>query len=183
MSMTDDFRLAAGFTPEAPAAPTAPATPVASPKRVLHRLAEVRREQGVSERSMVRRLGLSTDQVRRQEAATTDLKLSELYAWQAALEVPVADLLVEQSAPLSRPVLDRARMLRVMKTIRAIKESGPDTSMMRMIQMLESQLLEAMPELDEVTPWHTVGQRRTHEEMGRIAERPVSQDFANDGLL
>ena len=32
---------------------------------------------------------------------------------------------------------------------------------------------DLMPELKEVSPWHSVGQRRSLDEMGRIAEQPL----------
>lgn len=154
----------------------------AQPQRPLHRIAEVQKQQGVSPRSVARRTGMSMEQARRQTDPSVDLKLSELYVWQKALEVPIADLLVEADAPLSGAVLNRARMLRTMKTVRAMKEANQDTTMERFITMLENQLLEIMPELQEVTAWHTVGQRRTHDEVGRIAERPVSESFVRDGM-
>jgi hypothetical protein len=31
-----------------------------------------------------------------------------------------------------------------------------------------------MPELKDVSPWHSVGQRRSLDELGRIAEQPFS---------
>ena len=42
-----------------------------------------------------------------------------------------------------------------------------------MAENLVAQLLEIMPELKEVSPWHSVGQRRSLDEMGRIAEQPI----------
>ena len=42
--------------------------------------------------------------------------------------------------------------------------------------MLIDQILEIMPELQDVTPWHTVGQRRTLDELGRAARSPISDD-------
>ncbi len=63
--------------------------------RPLQRLAIVRRLQGLSRRTVARRMNVDLEQVRRQEAADADLPLSVLYAWQKALEVPVAELLVE----------------------------------------------------------------------------------------
>jgi hypothetical protein len=78
-----------------------PPVPAAKAKRCLHRIADARRRQGVSVRSAARRMGTSMDQVRRQEDPCADLSLSDLYRWQEALEVPVADLLVESDAPLS----------------------------------------------------------------------------------
>jgi transcriptional regulator with XRE-family HTH domain len=159
-----------------------PPVPGAKPKRCLHRIADARRRQGVSVRSAARRMGTSMDQVRRQEDPYTDLTLSDLYRWQEALEVPVADLLVESDAPLSEPVLTRARLLRVMKTVRAIKESSTSTSTQRFTMMLEQQLVELMPELAEVAAWHSVGQRRSPNELGRTAERVLPDSFFTDSL-
>jgi hypothetical protein len=39
--------------------------------------------------------------------------------------------------------------------------------------MLSEQLVEIMPELKQVAPWHSVGQRRTLDEYGRIVERQI----------
>ena len=152
------------------------------PKPVRHRIAEVRRQQGVSVRSITRKLGLTTEEIRRQEDPTCDLTLSQLAAWQKALEVPLANLLVDSDAPLSSPVLSRARLLRIMKTVQAIREGTKEKSIERMAIMLGDQLLEVMPELKEVSAWHTVGQRRTQDEVGRIAERPISDYFVQDSL-
>lgn len=157
--------------------------PVETPNQApLQRIAEVRRQQGVSIRSAARRMGVSLEQVRQEESPNADLKLSELNRWQQALEAPLTDLLVEQESPLSGPVLSRARMLRVMKTVRAIADANHDKGIGRLTDMLVNQLLEIMPELEEVSAWHSVGQRRTQDEMGRVAERPVSENFARDAL-
>jgi transcriptional regulator with XRE-family HTH domain len=147
-----------------------------------HRIAEVRRQQGVSVRSITRKLGLTAEQVRQQEDPSTDLTLSQLVAWQKALEVPLANLLVDSDAPLSSPVLTWARLLRIMKTAQAIRETSKEKGVERMALMLVEQLLEVMPELKDVTAWHTVGQRRTQDEVGRIAERPISDTFIQDAL-
>ncbi len=96
--------------------------------------------------------------------------------------MPIADLLVDLDAPISSPVLARARMLKVMKTVKAIGEATTNPSIGRMVTMLEEQLCEIMPELKDVSAWHSVGQRRTQDEMGRIAERPVSDNFARDAM-
>ena len=146
-------------------------------KRSLHRLATVRRQQGISVRNLARRLGCDIATVRAQEGETTDISLSALYAWQRVLEVPVAELLVDSDAPLSPPVMQRAQMVKVMKTVAAIVEKADSPSMKRLLQMLCNQLLEIMPELADVAPWHTVGQRRTLDEYGRAVERQQSDDF------
>jgi hypothetical protein len=120
------------------------------------------------------------DQVRRQEDPGCDMPLSELYRWQHALEVPITELLVDTESPLSEPVLTRARLLRVMKTVRAIKETATNVPIQRFATMLEQQLIELMPELKDVAAWHSVGQRRAPDELGRAAERVLPDSFFGD---
>ena len=114
--------------------------------------------------------------VRQQEEETADLPLSVLYAWQQVLDVPIADLLVDNDGPLSPLVLERARMVKLMKTAAAIQEKADSNSMRRLVQMLIDQLVEIMPELKDVGPWHSVGQRRTLDEFGRVVEQPIAED-------
>lgn len=197
MSVADDFTVDCHFTPGVSRQsneqrsitnrPGGHASPRAStsegnskPRR--HRLAEVREQQGVSVRSAARRMGISMEQVRREERPETDLLLSDLLRWQAALEVPLADLLIDDNAPMSAPVMKRAKWLRLMKTIKALQELDAPAGVKRMAGMLESQVVEIMPELSDVGAWHSVGQRRTQDELGRIAEDLVPTSFAKDGL-
>jgi len=155
---------------EAPVAPRGPRS-----KR-FHRIQEVRRQQGVSLRSAARSLGTDIRTIRSQEQAGQDLRISDLQKWQKALDVPVAELLVESEECLSGPVLERARMIRLMKTAAAIQERAPNDSISRMAQMLIDQLVEIMPELKTVGPWHQVGQRRSCEDFGRVLERRLTDD-------
>jgi len=157
-----------------------PQVPVQTGTRPLHRIADVRRRQGVSVRSAARRMHTSIDQVRRQEDPGCDLMLSDLLRWQQALEVPVGDLLVESEAPLSEPVLTRARLLRIMKTVKAIEETATSSSIQRFATMLEQQLIEVMPELKDVAAWHSIGQRRSPDELGRTAERVFPDTFFSE---
>jgi len=143
----------------------------------LHRIADVRRQQGVTLRNVARRLGVSLPLVRRQEQPDCDLRLSDLLRWQQVLEVPVAELLVEGEGQLSGPVLERSRMVKLMKTAAAIRERSREAAIVRMVEMLVDQVLEIMPELADVTPWHSVGQRRTGEELGRAARTVVSEEL------
>ena len=142
-------------------------------KRPLHRLAEVRRRQGITRRTLARRLNTDVATVKLLEQATTDMLLSTLYAWQEVLDAPVAELLVESDEPLSSPVLKRAQMVRLMKTAGAILERAQQPSIRRMAQMLVDQLCEIMPELKGVSPWHAVGRRRTQDELGQAAQRRI----------
>jgi transcriptional regulator with XRE-family HTH domain len=166
-----------GFQTPPPIVPTVSKTTV----KPLHRIGQVRQEQGVSVRSVARRLGISMQDVRDQEHPTSDLQLSQLMQWQQVLEVPLADLLLDTEGPLSAPVNQRARMLRVMKTAKALAESASEAPIQRLASMLISQLVEVMPELQEVSAWHSVGQRRTQDEMGRIVERTIPDSFFGDG--
>ncbi len=143
----------------------------------FHRIAEVRRQQGVTLRNVARRLGMPLPVVREQEQPQCDLRLSDLLRWQAVLEVPVAELLVEGDGQLSGPVLERSRMVKLMKTVAAIRDRTQDPSIRRMVDMLVEQILEMMPELSDVTPWHSVGQRRTSDDIGRTACRVISEDL------
>ena len=143
----------------------------------LHRIAEVRQRQGVTLRNVARRLGMSLPVVRRQEQPDCDLRLSDLQRWQEVLEVPVAELLVEGEGQLSGPVLERSRMVKLMKTAAAIRERTDGEPVGRLVGMLIDQILEIMPELADVTPWHTVGQRRTLDDVGRTGRMLVSEEI------
>jgi hypothetical protein len=112
-----------------------------------------------------------------QEQETTDLRISDLHKWQVALDVPIGELLVEPDSSLSPPILDRARLLRLMKTVRAILDRSQSASIRRMAQTAADQLIEIMPELEDVGPWHEYGQRRSLNEYGRIAERQLPDDL------
>jgi hypothetical protein len=120
---------------------------------------------------------MSLPVVRLQEQADCDLRLSDLQRWQEVLEVPVAELLVEGDGQLSGPVLERSRMVKLMKTAAAIRERSAGTAVCRMVEMLVEQILEIMPELADVTPWHTVGQRRTLDDLGRTARATVPDEI------
>jgi transcriptional regulator with XRE-family HTH domain len=162
-------------------APVVPARQTAAPGSPLHRIQDVRRQQGMSLRTATRQLGLDARTIRAQEQESTDLRLSDLYRWQRALGVPISELLVEADEPLSRPVMERARMVRLMKTAAALLESAPTPAVRHMAENLVEQLNEIMPELKEVSPWHSVGQRRSLDELGRIAEQPISgRSFGGD---
>jgi hypothetical protein len=105
---------------------------------------------------------------------TDDLSLSQLYAWQKALRVPMSELLGELDEPLSAPVLKRARMVRLMKTASAVFHWSRQKSIRRLAQMLIEQLVEMMPELAHVGPWPMRGRRRRNNELGTAFQRQIS---------
>ncbi|QDU93479.1 helix-turn-helix domain-containing protein [Lignipirellula cremea] len=166
-------RLRTDIQPPPEAFPNAPRS------NQLNRIRAVREQQGVSLRTASRRLGLEMAEVRRQQEETADLTLSQLGRWCEVLDVPVADLLVDPSEPLSRPIRERAQMIRLMKTAAAMLEQAENVAVQRMARTLVDQLIGMMPELQEVGPWHSVGQRRSMEEYGRTAENSMPDNFFN----
>jgi transcriptional regulator with XRE-family HTH domain len=167
-----DMHIAGGIT-----APVIPPTGSNQHERRFHRIRTVRLREGVSLRSAARQMGTDIRSLRLQEQESTDLRLSDLHKWQKALEVPLTELVIETDEPLSRPVLDRARLIRIMKTAAAIHEQSPSLGLKRMAETMVQQLVEIMPELRDVSPWHTYGQRRSLEEYGRIMERRCSDEL------
>lgn len=145
--------------------------------RRMHRISTVRQRQGVSLRSVARQMRIDVRRLRAQEDESADLMLSTLYQWQKVLDVPISELLVENNDPLSPVILQRARMVKIMKTVAAILERSESKGIRRLAEMLSEQLTELMPELKDVSPWHSVGQRRTAQELGRIVERRLPDDF------
>ena len=149
-------------------------------KRPLHRLKVVRRRQRLSCRKMAARMNVTSEQVRQQECETADLPLSVLYAWQKAMDVPIAELLVETGDTLVSSVLERSQLVRLMKTVLAIFEQAKQQSIQRMAQTMRDQLVEIMPELVEVSPWRAVGERRRLNELGVAAQRCLAEDVFLD---
>ncbi|HEX2477477.1 MAG TPA: hypothetical protein VHK01_22160 [Lacipirellulaceae bacterium] len=161
-----------------------PVVPAASPTALaphkLQTLGAARRRQGLSVRCVAQRLGRTVSEVRAQEEENADIFLSELYRWQAALEVPIDELLHDPQDTLSPRVLTRARLLRVMKTAIAIRRQARSEAERRLARLLIEQLLEIMPELKEVAGWPAVGHRRSANELGRIGENPISDDWLHE---
>ena len=156
-------------------------TIAASGSKVYHRLAEVRAQQGLSLRTISRRTGLDVKELRRQEQPNYNLTLSQLQVWQKALEVPLVDLLEDESELLSRPVKERAQMVRIMKTVVSLNEvCQSNLRLSRLTTMLREQLLQLMPELAEIGGWPQCGSRRGADVMGRIFHDPVKVEFDGD---
>jgi transcriptional regulator with XRE-family HTH domain len=139
----------------------------------LHRIAEVRQQQGVSLRAVSRRIGIDVRTLREQECPSSNLTLTELYRWQEALDVPIQNLLCDHDDSLSERTQMRAALVKLMKTVKALTEVASSPRVARMTTMLHEQMLEIMPELAEIGSWPTYGSRRPTDEVGRIAESPI----------
>ena len=91
--------------------------------------------------------------------------------------MPLTELLVEDNSELSTPVSQRARMIRVMKTVAAIRQESDLNAIQRLVERLYTDLIDIMPELKDVSPWPAVGSRRPVGDCGRILERKIADDF------
>jgi transcriptional regulator with XRE-family HTH domain len=150
-------------------------------QELLHRIALVRRRQGVALRTVARYLDVDIEEAARQEQPDSDLPLSSLRRWQQVLEVPLSELLVESHDELSAPVLERARLIKVMKTAATILEKSESSRVRRLSETLIAQLIEIMPELEGVGPWHDMTTpRRRRDDLGRAAERQIPAPLGRD---
>lgn len=86
------------------------------------------------------------------------------------------ELLVEPSDELTVPLLCRTRLVRLMKSARAIEENTVSKIVKRLTLSIIDQLVKLMPELAAINVWHSVGQRRGANELGRIVERQLSEE-------
>ena len=150
-------------------------------QRPLHRAAEVLQQEAISLRTIARRMNVSPEQARAELNPHRDLRLSELYRWKFALRVPTIDLLVHPGTGLSDSIQLRAKLLKIMKTVRSLQELIKDESVKRLADRMESQLTDIMPELKEVSSWPSVGKRRTLEDLGAIADRMLPESFFSGG--
>lgn len=139
----------------------------------LHRIAEVRAQQGVSLRAISRRSGVDIHELKRQELPDSNLTLIDLMRWAKALEVPIENLMVDNDSELSDPVQSRAALVKVMKTVVALTEVAASPRVARLTTMLREQMIELMPELAEIGGWPNFGSRRPPDQQGRIGENPI----------
>ena len=142
----------------------------------LHRLAEVRKNQGVSIANLARRLNMEAMDVRMQEKSNSDMLLSQLYRWREILDVPISELLIDPEDTLDDPIKSRASLVRVMKTVQSIIETAREKPIQRMAQTLFDQLIEIMPELKDVSAWPSVGQSREFKDYGQAIYRRFTSD-------
>jgi len=137
----------------------------------LHRLAEVRKAQGVSIANLARRLDMNAVDVREQEKPTSDMLLSQLYRWREILDTPISELLIDPDDVLADPIKSRASLVRLMKTVQSILETTHEKQTKRMAQTLFDQLVEIMPELKDVSAWPSIGQSREFKDYGQAVYR------------
>jgi transcriptional regulator with XRE-family HTH domain len=144
--------------------------------RPLHRIKQARKSAGVSLRTIARRTKTTVTALRAQEHEHADIRLSDLYRWQQGLRIPVEELLQEPAESLSEPIRQRACLLRIAKTAHSLVKECTSPATQSLAQTLLGQLVEIMPELKDVGPWHDRGQLRSLDELGRVAEAPIETE-------
>jgi transcriptional regulator with XRE-family HTH domain len=137
----------------------------------FHRIAAVRVEQGISLSLAAKRLRIDIGEASEQENESTDLKLSQLYAWRDVLEVSMGELVVEPEEIPANPIRNRCQLVRLMKTVRSIIIESKSEVALILARQLESQLIELMPELATIAAWPSLGQSRDPHSPGVAATR------------
>jgi hypothetical protein len=143
----------------------------------LHRIADVIRQEQVSIRTAAGRMNITESQALAEMNPACDMKLSDLYRWQAILKVPIAELLNEPDAGFSPHVQFRSCLLKLMRTVRTIQQKARSTTIQTLTTQVAEQLIQMMPELKDVHAWPAVGQRRSLNELGKIVENQVSDNI------
>src|SRR4029079_7876302 len=106
------MELQSGFLPSLYDGDKAVVPIVGNRPAALQGLGSARRRQGLSVRCIAQRLGRTVADVVQQEDECADLLISDLYRWQAALDVPIQELLNEPSDALSPQIQMRAQLLK-----------------------------------------------------------------------
>ena len=166
--------------PPSESAPLSEQSPPSSGDLPLHRLAEVRRQERISRRTVARELHLDVATVQQQEQESTDLPLSTLYRWRDVLKVPMVELLIDSNEHLSPPVLRRAHLVLIMKTACAILERANQGAVRNLAEHLVEELVAMMPELRGVAAWNIVGRRRKRTDYGVAASRRFLPNTVKD---
>ncbi len=176
MDVTTDCMLPTGAIPQAVVwqKPNGPGD------KELHRLGEVRRREGITRHTLALRLGISEAEVRQTGRAQVRHAAERVAPLRNALQVPMAELLQEPDDELSPSVGLRARLLRAMKSVRAIQERARQVSVRRLAGTLADQIAEIMPELRDVGAWPAVGKRRSRKDPGQTYFRRFSCEKLDD---
>ena len=150
--------------------------PISPPRQALHRLAAVRRERGLSRKAMAAKLHIDVEAVRQQEQETSDLRLSVLEQWRQALNVPLAELLVETSHPLALARIPERKTVELLKAVLAILNEAKQPGIRRMAHTLADQLVELRPELKSLAAQYGVGSEQLLDSQGQTVGHKLPLD-------
>ena len=138
-----------------------------------HRIRTIREREGISLKTISRRSRIGMQRLRQEEDESRDLTLSQLYAWQQALRVPISELVVDAEEALEEKIRLRAALLRLTRTAKTILRESRDPTVYNLARTMLNQIYEVMPEAASIGPWNEVGQRRSPKDLPKIVERTV----------
>ena len=152
---------------------------VATPKRNMHRLAAVRQAKGLTCFELARILRTTVEKIRLQEEAT-DLSISTLNAWAAALGVPVTELVVEPDEWLQETNLAKPEAESLLRLAVELRDRSRRRSIQRLAQTFVNQLTEIDPALNSNGNGNGNGHHRQQPLFGLNNGRPTNGKHAND---
>jgi transcriptional regulator with XRE-family HTH domain len=124
-------------------------------REAVHQVELARHCKGLSRRDVARRMDVDLNEVKRQENETTDLRLTELYRWQEALDATLPELLTGDHDPISTPEIDSRRMAKMLNATTEIRKTTNQSQVHRLAQMLLWQLGELSPQMDGLRQWQS----------------------------
>ena len=142
-----------------------------------HQVATVRKREGMSLSRVAKRLGVTRRDARLLEDESQDLRISMIYRWAHALDVPVSEILMisDDDRPISN-LQNRSKLVLAMKTVESMRQNCElDERTRRLVEELRKQLLNVMPELDDVKSWPRNGTRRGLDDLGKAASFVFSE--------
>lgn len=146
----------------------------------LHRIRDVMKAEGVSPRTVARRLKLPMIEVKAQASGAGDMTLSQLYAWAKTLGVSAAELLHDCDGSSKLEVMQKKALIRAARQVRMMIDHIPDSAARIIADNIFKALCEVMPELADVSGDQWVGAKRPTWELGRIADHPVPEGLTLD---
>ena len=140
-------------------------------KKVYHMIAEVRKREGIPIKKCAKLLGISVEEAREQEKPTNPLTVSQLRKWKRALKVPYSEFYGRDDDDLDDPIRNRAMLLKVMKSVKSVRQHSRAERIRILADNAISQLVALMPELEQVSAWPDVGQSHESRAPGVVATR------------
>lgn len=137
----------------------------------LHRIREVMRRQEVTNRTLARHLGVGEAVARLLSVSSHDLTISQLVTIAKCLDCPPAELLVDSAS--DELVKMRAMVLRLARITNTIIAQAPTASVKALGESLRNMILDVMPQAAGTGELMAVGQRRSLDDLGRIALTPI----------
>jgi len=96
---------------------------------------------------------IMVETAQRQEDPTYNLDLTQLRAWQKALDVPIAELIEEPDKEFSPLIQSRTQIFKLGKTVASVLKTTEEKDTRILAEMMQEQLAEIMPEAAEADAW------------------------------